>query len=136
MKFILKLFKSGILATVMLSISCQEHSDKLVVENEAIAHFEAASLLIEIQQKDLLITDQLITVEGYISEINDLNDRNTILLSSEKNGPISILCDMQHTQEDLMNTLEKNQKITIKGILKGSLKDIILLNCIIYKPLH
>ena len=122
-----------LLVLISIGISCEDQTDKLVVENESIAHFKADSLIGELTLNNSNLTDKLITVEGYISEINQLNNRNTILLSTQENGAISIICDMQKTEVPLLSKLEKNQPVAIKGILKGSLKDVILLNCIIAK---
>jgi hypothetical protein len=38
---------------------------------------------------------------------------------------------MQKSQKGLLQNIELGELVTIKGVLKGSLKDVILLNCII-----
>lgn len=134
LKIIRPLFKYSLMLFLGMGISCEDYSDKMVVENEAVAHFRADSLLSELAENNIHLTDKLITVHGFIAEINQLNNRNTLLLSTKENGTISIICDMQKTEVPLLEGLEKNQPITIKGILKGTLKDVILLNCIIAKP--
>ncbi|WP_370449472.1 hypothetical protein [Aquimarina sp. BL5] len=42
-----------------------------------------------------------------------------------------VLCDMQSDQTVGIRKLKKGQKIMLKGVCKGFLKDAILLNCML-----
>ncbi|TXD59024.1 hypothetical protein ES044_10895 [Polaribacter sp. IC066] len=71
---------------------------------------------------------KIIEVTGFIKEITFLNDRNTVILTSQ-NSAFGIICDIHPNQKDKLKQLQQHQKIRVKGICKGFLKDVILLNC-------
>ncbi|MEW7292152.1 OB-fold protein [Aquimarina sp. 2304DJ70-9] len=73
---------------------------------------------------------KVIEVEGIVKEISFLNNRNTVLLHGDDKYS-SVLCDMQSDQIEEVKKLKRGQKIKIKGICKGFLKDAILLNCML-----
>jgi ABC-type lipoprotein release transport system permease subunit len=77
-----------------------------------------------------LYEGKIIEITGSINEITFLNDRNTIILNSN-NESFGVICDINPNQKEKINKLKKHQKIRIKGICKGFLKDVILLNCTI-----
>ncbi|TCP23972.1 putative nucleic acid binding protein [Tenacibaculum skagerrakense] len=72
---------------------------------------------------------KVIEVVGKIKEVTSLNNRKTIILQTNTNS--GIICDVNDSDLKLVNDLKKNQLIHIKGICKGYLKDVILLNCFI-----
>lgn len=80
------------------------------------------------EKSDSLYRDKIIEVTGYIKEITYLNDRNTIILNSNS-GSFGVICDINPNQKEKINKLQQHQKINVKGICKGFLKDVILLNC-------
>ena len=82
------------------------------------------------EKSDSLYTGKIIEVEGYIKEITFLNARNTIILNS-KTENFGVICDINPNQKEKINQLKTHQKIRVKGICKGFLKDVILLNCAI-----
>ncbi|CAL2062625.1 OB-fold protein [Tenacibaculum platacis] len=73
--------------------------------------------------------DQVIEVHGTIKEITSLNNRKTVILNTSSSS--GIICDINDSEQEILNDLKKNQLIHIKGICKGYLKDVILLNCFI-----
>lgn len=75
-----------------------------------------------------LFAGKIIEVSGYIKEITYLNDRNTIILNS-KSETFGVICDINPNQKEKIDKLQDHQKIRVKGICKGFLKDVILLNC-------
>ena len=77
-----------------------------------------------------LYAGKVIEVSGFVKEISFLNNRNTVLLYTE-NKESGIICDIHESQLEKVKKLKKDQKIKIKGICKGFLKDVILLNCYI-----
>ncbi len=85
---------------------------------------------IEKKTIDSIVAEDIIGVEGVIQEINTLNNKQTIFLSNS-GGDSSVLCDMQNNQIDKINDLKLGDTIRIKGVFKGYLKDVILLNCVI-----
>ncbi len=73
---------------------------------------------------------KVIELEGIVKEISFLNNRNTVLLHGDDKYS-SVICDMQADQTEEVKKLVPGQKIQIKGICKGFLKDAILLNCML-----
>lgn len=118
-----------VLVTVL--VSCAENSDNVVKETKAVKQFDIEAY----HHKDLAINTDLIehviSIEGIIEDINDLNHRNTVILKG-KDSKRFVICDMQKSEN--VTLLNVGDTVTIKGILKGTLKDVILLNCII--PVH
>jgi hypothetical protein len=82
------------------------------------------------KESNELYVDKIIEVVGTVKEVSLLNNKYTILLYSEdeKSG---IICEIHKSQLEKVKNLMKNQKIKVKGICKGFLKDVILLNCYI-----
>lgn len=77
--------------------------------------------------------DQAIVVSGYIKQVTTRDNITTVLLQ-DKAYKNFILCELQNNthQQDL--DLMPGQKIKVKGIYKGALMDVILLNSIILDP--
>jgi len=75
-----------------------------------------------------LYAGKIIEVTGFIKEISFINNRNTIILNSSTET-FGVICDLNKNQEDKIKQLKEDQKIRVKGICKGFLKDVILLNC-------
>ncbi|GAA4278621.1 OB-fold protein [Aquimarina mytili] len=73
---------------------------------------------------------KVIEVDGIVKEVSFLNNRNTVLLHGNDKYS-SVICDMQSDQIEEVKKLKAGQKIRIKGICKGFLKDAILLNCML-----
>jgi len=109
--------------------SCDDASDKMVNQTNPNKQFNVEELIQLLNIDTLDFTENVVLVEGSIKEINYLNNRNTIILRGKENSNTSIICDMQKDQARLLASLQTGQIISIKGILKGSLKDVILLNC-------
>tara|TARA_R110001592_G_scaffold8129_3_gene45032 strand:- start:1818 stop:2255 length:438 start_codon:yes stop_codon:yes gene_type:complete len=80
------------------------------------------------EKSDRLYAGKIIEVSGFIKEISFLNNRNTIILNSNTET-FGVICDVNPNQEEKIKLLKKHQKIRVKGICKGFLKDVILLNC-------
>lgn len=74
--------------------------------------------------------EQAIKINGKLKEIKKHQENYTLILSSQ-NNTINIICKMQKDQIQKINELQIGKNITIKGIYKGHLIDMILLNCIL-----
>lgn len=72
--------------------------------------------------------EKALIIEGSIKKI-DLNDTYNIMLLTE--DKILVSCKFQKDQNDILKTYNEGDKIKIKGIYKGALNYLILLNCII-----
>ena len=77
-----------------------------------------------------MYTGKILEVVGDVKEISFLNDRNTIILhtSNKKHG---VICDVNKSEIEKFKSLKIHQQIKVKGICKGFLEDVILLNCYI-----
>lgn len=75
-------------------------------------------------------TDELIEVSGTLKEVSYLNQKTTIILNTDTIDA-TIICELNDSEIKKTIGLQKNQEILIKGICKGFLKDLILLNCYI-----
>lgn len=105
--------------------------NKSVKNTESEFTISATQLLTEFEQNekqsDKKYTNKIITIYGNVKNISHLNNRRTIILSSNNNS--SIICDLDDKETIDTNTIKVNQQLYIKGICKGYLKDVILLNC-------
>lgn len=119
------------LATVLLFNSCTDNSDQIVNNTKAVEAFNVEELINQPNLNDSNLKETVIVVEGFVEEINDLNKRQTILLRGKNDIKTSVICDMQKGQTDQIRNLKRGEPTIIKGILKGSLNDVILLNCVI-----
>lgn len=78
------------------------------------------------------LAGEIIEIKGTIKKISFLNDRNTIILFGNKTS--GVICDFDNKHKLFIKKLKENQQITVKGICKGFLKDVILLNCVLIDP--
>lgn len=81
--------------------------------------------------KDSLKTERIIEVTGLVKETNLINERITVLLKGNDEGPPYIICDMISHQRKVVSLLKPNDSVKIKGMYKGYLKDAVFLNCIV-----
>ena len=82
------------------------------------------------EKTDKLYSGKIIEVSGFVKEVTFLNNRNTVILYS-KNKTSGVICDIHPSQIEKIKNLKEHQKIIVKGICKGFLKDVVLLNCYI-----
>lgn len=74
--------------------------------------------------------EKAINVKGILTDVK-VHDEKYILTITSNSGKIASICNMQADQIKKINKLHIGENITIKGIYKGYLIDMILLNCII-----
>lgn len=82
------------------------------------------------KKADSLYTDKVIEVTGTLKNISFLNKKITIILNSYVEDT-NFICELNDSEKNKIVNLDKDNTITIKGICKGFLKDIVLLNCYI-----
>lgn len=75
-------------------------------------------------------TEKMIEVHGVVEEISLLNNRHTILLRGDKFEQNFILCDMAYESKEGKERITKGDTIKLKGVCKGYLLDVIMLNCV------
>lgn len=132
-------FLIGIL--FFLSVICyiafqytNDSSEKKLIKAKATYTIKASDLVHFFSKNENksnhLYTGEIIEITGTIKDITFLNDRTTVILKSDS-ASFGVICDINPNQQETINQLKKHQKIKVKGICKGFLKDVILLNCTI-----
>lgn len=101
--------------------------DEQINSNKLLASFEANESLAE-----ATFIEKVIVIEGIVNDVTYLNDRYTVILQSG-NKFSKILCDMSSSQGEQVKKLKTGQSVSIKGVCKGYLLDVIMLNCILAK---
>lgn len=81
---------------------------------------------------DAAYAGKIVEISGRVKEVTFLNNRNTVILYGE-NTSSGIICDFGTNQSEEIKNLQKNQQILVKGICKGFLKDVVMLNCLLMK---
>lgn len=104
------------------------------IEQPTVAKMTYGELMREFAEgnKDILegYIEQAIEVSGTLHQVSERNGVKTILLQ-DKEFEVMVICEMQSRQILPVENLKPGNKIRLKGIYKGVLKDIILLNCIL-----
>ena len=93
----------------------------------------AKELLFKVNNDQNQLNDMIekaIEIKGEIKEITNRDHIYTIILKEDSKETL-ILCEMQKNQNTKVLELKVGKHIKIKGILKGFLMDVILLQCII-----
>jgi len=124
----------GALALIYVAISHLNSPDLVDIAKVEPNYRLEAKTIIDLgknQNNSYLKTENVVEIRGVVKEINDLNDRITILLGTKKNELSCIICDMQSNQKEKITKLKPNDTIKIKGVFKGFLQDAIFLNCVI-----
>lgn len=109
-------------------------SDKSLENEVAELTLNATDLIEDYQlneeKSDSIYSGKIIEITGFVKEITFLNKRNTVILNSNSDT-FGVICDINPNQKEKIKQLKEHQKIKVKGICKGFLKDVILLNCYI-----
>lgn len=110
----------------------KEHVDvKKTTPNLIIAVDEILSDFENDEEKaNTKFTDKIIELKGVIAEITTQDNATTITLMSQ-NFDATVICSL--LPEETPNVLEykKGDEISLKGICKGYLLDVVIVNCII-----
>lgn len=88
------------------------------------------TFLIDEEKADKTYVNKVIEITGIVKEVSFLNNRNTLILQGDNDGP-GIICDMNPGQLTAITKIRKGERVRVKGICKGFLKDVIILNCIL-----
>ncbi len=96
-----------------------------VQSNSLIENF-----LMDEEKADETYVNKVIEITGIVKEVSFLNNRNTLILQGDNESP-GIICDMNPDQLTAITKIRKGDRVRVKGICKGFLKDVIVLNCIL-----
>ncbi|SHG46247.1 tRNA_anti-like [Flagellimonas flava] len=75
--------------------------------------------------------EKVVEITGAVKEVNDRNDRITIILRAGLEDHPAVICDMLKGERESVRKLQMGDTVKVKGIYKGFLKDAIFLNCVI-----
>lgn len=104
---------------------------ELVASDVSINSNDLINLYVESEtETNKLYSGKIIEVKGTVKEVTFLNNRNTVILYGNHKTS-GIICDIHESQIEKIKKLKKHQKVVVKGICKGFLKDVVLLNCYI-----
>ena len=76
--------------------------------------------------------EKTIEVVGNIKKITHINNRYTVLLQGQSDTS-HVICDVLPSSIEKVKKLKPGQTVRFKGICKGYLLDVIMLNCILIK---
>lgn len=82
------------------------------------------------KESDKKYTNKLIGVTGTVKNISFINNKSTVILHSNLLDS-GVICEMDESESEKVKRLKQNQQLHVRGICKGYLKDVILLNCFI-----
>jgi len=119
--------------SIVLVVGCQQGTNQDISSIEPEMSYSAENLIVTLQSKKEYDSETVIAVSGIVHEVNAINKRITILLKGNTAEENFVICDMNSNQTNAIKTIRKGDSIVIKGLLKGILKDVIMLNCIIVK---
>lgn len=78
--------------------------------------------------------EKAIEVQGVLHKTTKRNGTYTLMLQGS-DMDIYVLCEMEKDQNNILKNLQEGDEVKVKGILKGFLKDAIMLNCIIMEEM-
>lgn len=119
--------------STLVFIGCQGRANEDLSAIEPSMVYDAKNLISVLQSNEEYESDGVIAVSGTVHEMNNMNKRITILLKGATDEERFVICDMNSSQASALKTIKKGDSILVKGLLKGILKDVIMLNCVIVK---
>ncbi len=106
------------------------HKESLGQEAQHVDIGEMITLFQENEQLAIATyTEKLVEVEGVVEKVSFLNNRHTILLKGDTFTQNFILCDMAADEDNPTQKVVKGDTLKLRGVCKGFLLDVILLNC-------
>jgi len=128
----------GFLVLMIIGYSLYTKPSQMdITVKEVSMSIDSRELTASFQENEIFATsiyaEKVIEVQGVVQNISLANERVTVFMKSTENTP-SILCDFSKMHQADALLLEKGDSIKVKGICKGFLKNVILLNCKLVKP--
>lgn len=125
------LCKIVFICSTLLFLGCHEHKNKDLRAIKPKMSYSVENLISTLRTSKKYDKDGVIAVSGTVHEVNTINKRITIILKGNAVKNHFVICDMNANQTHLTKTINKGDSILVKGILKGILNDVIMLNCVI-----
>ncbi len=106
------------------------------VKNEKnIVQIDAKDLFLAYEQNepeaDKKFLDKTIEITGKISEINIAQEDNPIIIFKNEEDFFGVSCNFVNGTTKQLKMLNTDDSVIVKGICKGYLSDVVLIDCII-----
>jgi len=75
-----------------------------------------------------IYAEKVIEVKGVVEDVSLVNERITVFLKGVEDST-SVLCDFSEPYQAEALRLKIGETVRVKGVCKGFLKDVIVLNC-------
>lgn len=136
-------FKIAIIGLTVLLVGCcylylefyNSHKKDMQTANTDVhirSNQLAGSFSADEQKANYDYVEKTIEVVGSIEKITKVDNRYTVLLQGEDRASY-VMCDLLPSNSKMAEKLRPGQVVRLKGICKGYLMDVILLNCILIK---
>ncbi len=133
-----KHIKNTIVYTIFTLLVCiitfygiMYNTEENINKHSTHKHYSSDKLIHEFKNKSFHdLIEKTIEVKGILKKIHTKNSKHTLYLS-DNNNKTFILCELQGNQSHKLSHLKIGHPVKIKGVFKGHLVDLILLNCII-----
>ena len=79
--------------------------------------------------------EKALEIKGTLYKVTRKGNKYSLLLRGNQINKL-VLCEMEEDQAPIVETLKIGDEVRVKGILKGFLKDAILLNCIFLEEVY
>ncbi len=106
-----------------------------ILNEESVISINAGNLFKNYEQnetdanKDFL--DKTIEITGQISEINISEEENPVIIFKNKEDFFGVSCSFSSKMNQNLANIKIGDSIKVKGICKGYLSDVVLIDCII-----
>ena len=123
---------SVLLLVLSLSLgSCADILRDDISTMESVAHLSADELISGLEANENFYKEEILSVKGALVEVNTKNDHVNFLIKGNTIENHYIICEMNHSFELQDNHFLPGETVKVKGILKGYLNDVVLLNCVL-----
>lgn len=112
--------------TKKTEIDIRNTSTDKVISSKVLTEY----FIVNEEKANITFKNKAIEINGKIKTINYINNKRTIVLHSNYKEH-NVICEMQKNTETEKDNILINKAVTIKGICKGFLHDVIILNCIV-----
>jgi len=102
---------------------------------KAVITIKANDLFLTYEQNEIAANskflDKTIEVTGEISELNISAGENSMIVFKSEEDFFGVSCSFNNELKAQLTKLNKGDFVKVKGICKGYLSDVVLINCII-----
>lgn len=119
------MFNTVIKAFNKPQIDVKKAKTELRINSNELIH----SFISDETKADSSFVERVIEVEGIVEKITFKNEKTSIILQTQIDSS-NIICEMRDDDYDRLAVLKEGEEVIVKGVCKGFLMDVIILNCI------